>query len=476
MREGYSIRAQEEKLRAYATLKDWHIYSIYADEGISAKDIDGRPEIKRLIADIISGKVTNVLVYKIDRLTRSTKNLIELIDLFGQYDCDFNSLNESIDTSTATGRMFLKIVGIFAEFERENLAERVRLGFERKAKEGDSASGFIQSFGYHREKGQKVQEIFEEEAEIVRRIFTMYLFDDYSLSQIERTLNAANIPTKKGKKWSVVTVKLVLTNPNYIGKVRYSTKDESRYFEADGKHEPLVEESTFFEVQDKLSKMKHITRTKRPKSDGYFCGILRCAACGGKYTIKRSYYEAGKPKNPGYRCVNSMHGKCADKRMISHKKVAAAFENYIANVENFTEIENVDLTDNRNHADQNKELNSIIAEIEQIQRKASEVMDLFMAHKIDFDTYQQMVKRGNGRREELEARLALLQNLQASRESRHSKQEIVENLRENWQMLNEEQRLQFFQKFVKNMVVRKEESTNARYGIVVVDGLDFNEY
>jgi len=93
-REGYSIRAQEEKLRSYAILKEWHIYSIYADEGISGKDIEGRPAIKRLIADVASGKVKNVLVYKIDRLTRSTKNLIELVELFNQSKCSFNSLNE----------------------------------------------------------------------------------------------------------------------------------------------------------------------------------------------------------------------------------------------------------------------------------------------------------------------------------------------------------------------------------------------
>jgi site-specific DNA recombinase len=76
VREGYSIRAQEDKLRSYAELMDWKVYSVYADEGISAKNVERRPEIKRLIADITTGKVNNVLVHKIDRLTRSTKNLI----------------------------------------------------------------------------------------------------------------------------------------------------------------------------------------------------------------------------------------------------------------------------------------------------------------------------------------------------------------------------------------------------------------
>jgi len=109
-------------------LKDWNIYSVYADEGISGKDIEGRPDLKQLIADVTSGKVKNVLVYKIDRLTRPTKTLIELVELFNTHHCAFNSLQESIDTGSATGRMFLKIVGIFAEFERENLAERLRVG------------------------------------------------------------------------------------------------------------------------------------------------------------------------------------------------------------------------------------------------------------------------------------------------------------------------------------------------------------
>ena len=129
---GFSIRAQKEKLMYYATkIKDWNVYKVYSDEGISGKDIKNRPSLQDMLTDIKNKKVNNVLVFKIDRLTRSTKDLIDLMELFNNYDCDFNSLNESIDTSSATGRMFIKIIGIFAEFERENIVERVKLGFER---------------------------------------------------------------------------------------------------------------------------------------------------------------------------------------------------------------------------------------------------------------------------------------------------------------------------------------------------------
>ena len=98
---GFSIRAQKEKLMYYATkIKDWNVYKVYSDEGISGKDINNRPSLQEMLTDIKNKKVNNVLVFKIDRLTRSTKDLIDLIELFNNYDCDFNSLNESIDTSS----------------------------------------------------------------------------------------------------------------------------------------------------------------------------------------------------------------------------------------------------------------------------------------------------------------------------------------------------------------------------------------
>ena len=90
-KEGFSINAQKDKLTKYALARDWEIYDYYVDE-VSGKNIEGRPDMLRLLKDIESGKVNNVLVYKIDRLTRSTKNLIELTDLFKSCNCAFNSL------------------------------------------------------------------------------------------------------------------------------------------------------------------------------------------------------------------------------------------------------------------------------------------------------------------------------------------------------------------------------------------------
>ena len=100
--EGFSIRGQTEKLKSYSLLKDWEIYNIYADEGISGKNIVDRPAINRLIEDVKNGNVNNVVVFKVDRLTRSIKNLMELVELFDKYNCAFNSLTDVIDKKLHT--------------------------------------------------------------------------------------------------------------------------------------------------------------------------------------------------------------------------------------------------------------------------------------------------------------------------------------------------------------------------------------
>lgn len=479
-REGFSIRAQEEKLRAYSLLKDWHIYGVYADEGISGKDIEGRPEIKRLISDITSGKVNNVLVYKIDRLTRSTKNLIDLVDLFNQNHCSFNSLNESIDTATATGRMFIKIVGIFAEFERENIVERVKLGFERKVKEGYSLCTVTSSYGYSRTKGEKIQTIEFEQAGIVKRVFEMYLHDDYSLNKISQILNAEKIPTKKGKLWNVKTIKLLLQNPNYIGRVRYACNDITKYFEVDGLHEPIIDEVVFFQAQEKIGKIKKITKTKRPSSNVYFCGVLYCPLCNSKLSPKWNYKQQAnnthKVGYPSYRCINALKGVCPAKTM-SHAKVTTAFEEYVSRIEDFNVANHTDLREDLPPPDNSTEITAITSEIKAIEKKSEEIMSLFVSNTIDFATYQSMVRLNNERRGILDARLNILQSTQDNKEARYTAHEIISNLRMNWQTLNNEERLQFIQRFIKKISIQSDtQGDNRIHGNVEIHDIVFNEF
>ena len=337
-KEGYSIRAQQEKLRDYVRIKDWELYDIYVDEGISGKNIEGRPEVNRLISDVMQKKVQNVLVFKIDRLTRSTKDLITLMETFKENDCAFNSLMESIDTRTASGRMFIKIIGIFAEFERENLIERVSVAFEKKAREGyTNVSYNIVPYGYSREIGQREITVNEEERRIVGEIYSMYVNKHITLTAIARTLNMRGVLSKSGGTWTTCSIKYILTNPIYIGKVRYSINDKSRYFEADGKHEAIISEEIFAEAQRKIAIMQKKEIKKRPKENNYYCGTLYCGECGNKMTT-HSYDQKDKDGNLlhycSYICTQKSHGTC-NSGSISHKKTEIAFREYIEKIKDF---------------------------------------------------------------------------------------------------------------------------------------------
>lgn len=290
---GYSIRAQEEKLKYYAKIKDWTITDIYIDEGISGKSIKNRKELSRMIEDIKIEKINNVLVYKIDRLTRSTKDLIDLIEFFNEKNCDFNSLCESIDTVSATGRMFIKIIGIFAEFERENIVERVKMGLERKVKEGYTIASSNISYGYQKRKGQKIQKKNNKESTIVKYIYNSYL-NGNNFSKIARYLNQKGIKTKKNCNWSYKTIKLILSNPNYNGKVRYGINSK-KYFEVDGKHEKIIDDKTFQKVSNKL-KTQNKLKENKANSDAYLNGLVYDFQ-DNKLKIKRIYvYNIKKQK------------------------------------------------------------------------------------------------------------------------------------------------------------------------------------
>jgi len=134
--EGYSIPAQQERLEAYCRAMGWMNYQFYIDPGFSGSNLN-RPQMQQLIADVNAGKVCAVVVYKLDRLSRSQKDTLYLIeDVFIPNDVAFVSLNENIDTGTPYGRAMIGILSAFAQLERENIYMRTRMGMLERVKQG----------------------------------------------------------------------------------------------------------------------------------------------------------------------------------------------------------------------------------------------------------------------------------------------------------------------------------------------------
>ena len=477
VKEGFSIRGQIEKLSDYAKIRDWEIYNIYSDDGISGKNITERPAINNMIKDIISGKVDTVLVFKVDRLTRNTRDLIELVDIFNKNNCDFISLMESIDTKTASGRMFLKIIGIFAEFERENIIERVKFGINRKVSEGYSLCSAHPSYGYDRPNGEKILQINEEETKIVQWIFDKYLNENASFTKIAKELNLQGLKTQRGAFWGSKTIQHILTNCNYIGNVRHHTKDKEQYYEVKGKHEPIISKEIYEKVQNKISKIKKKNFTKIPKEENYFCGVLICSICGKKMATqgRKETTKDGTIKYFGnYRCSGKKIRECIAKD-VSLNKLDIAFVEYIENIPHM-EISNKDLqletpkkNDNLMELYENYKI-----KLDGLERKEKSIMRLYVSDSIDFDEYTKMSKLikldSNSIKQELE-KIEL--QLEEQDETDISKSDIITSIKENWLLLTNSERMLFVNSFIKSISVRSQEQEGTHYGKIKIESVEF---
>lgn len=438
VREGFSIHAQKDKLSKYAEINDWTVVDYYVDDGISGKNLTERPEVIRLIEDVKLGKINNVLVYKLDRLTRSVKDLIYLIELFDKYKCTFNSQTEKIDTSNAVGRMFVKIIGIFAEFERENLAERVSLGYEQKTKEGNytNTNGV---FGYNYVVGDGKLEINELESKYVKKIYEWYL-NGKSMLSIANKLRVIGVPTKRGGNWNQSTIYSILTNPLYVGIVRYGVHKHNGFY-VDGKNiKPILEKLTYKNVQDLMAKRKSLQIRKYSSDDTYYFNVLRCVKCNKKYHA-RQQVQSGR-KYISYVCNGYCNGTCSAKG-FSHKKLEKAFLEYLDKIKDFSYDDEI----LNNKLINDDEILLLKRKINELNVKKSTNVELFVEDSIidnKLNNLQDELKK-------LESKFGKI-NI--------SKEQIIEfglNIRNNFLHLTNRERKIFIERFIKEIKVKNED-------------------
>ena len=475
-KEGFSIRAQQEKLRDYVRIKDWELYDLYIDEGISGKNIAARPALVKMIADVMQKNIQNVLVFRVDRLTRSTKDLINLMEIFRENNCAFNSLTESIDTQTASGRMFIKIIGIFAEFERENLIERVSVALEKKVREGYTLGSFgMVPYGYTRAPGNREIAVNEEEAGVVRDIFDLYLNGNMSLTGITKTLNLRKVKSGKDSFWCVSSVKYILSNPIYISKVRYSVADEARYFEASGRHEAIIDEAVFSEAQNRLSKMKKRGSKKRPREENYFCAVLHCGICGLKMTTQGHYIpdkHGAVRYYGGYKCNGVLKHTCSSGR-ISHGKVELAFREYLGKINDFSVTMETEPTVAKSAAEIKSGCETALSAL---LTKERGVMKLYLADGISFEEYAQMQAMIKADRNAYAEKIAGLESTRDTREIVLGKDDIIRNVQANWELMTNLERMQFLERNIQAVYVESEAAAvGGKRTLVTVKKVEFYE-
>lgn len=236
-KEGFSLDSQLEKLRSYCRARDWEIAGEYIDDGYSGRDVR-RPAYRRMMEEMDRWDI--LLVMKMDRIHRNSKNFMIMMEQLRQKDKEFVSMTESLDTSTAMGRFVMDIIQRIAQLESEQIGERVYDGMKQKAKQGKGLLGSPAPFGYRYKGGNLVP--VKEEVEVVTAIVSRYLSGE-SMAVIAEALNGAGTRTKKNGTWDRKTVSRILSNPVYCGLVEW----EDILFP--GEHEAVISIEMFNEVQ-----------------------------------------------------------------------------------------------------------------------------------------------------------------------------------------------------------------------------------
>lgn len=274
---GYSIPEQIERLKAYCTSRDWEIVEIYIDGGFSGANLE-RPGIEKLINDIEKKQFDTVLVYKLDRLSRSQKDTLFLIeDVFLPSNIDFVSLQETLDTATPFGRAMIGILSVFSQLERETIAIRTFGGRVGRAKRGLWHGGGTDPIGYDYIEGELV--INEDEAMQIQKVYELYAAG-HTLEEISRAMEGQK--TKHGDWRHSSTIGNVLDNPLYSGTVHF---DEAVTPDS---HDRIVSEKLDNEVKRRRKKLKKAQFT-RPDSEHLLTSFIRCARCGARYFAKRQH-------------------------------------------------------------------------------------------------------------------------------------------------------------------------------------------
>lgn len=294
--EGYSIEEQISSLRKYCEAMNWTVFHEYVDAGFSGGKLE-RPEMSNLINDAKKQLFDTVLVYKLDRLSRSVKDTLHLMqDIFTPSKVDFVSLQENIDTSSAMGTLFITLLSAISEFEREQITERMKMGKTGRAKAGKAMSWGMPPFAYNYNKETGNLELDEIKAPIVEMIFSDFLKGS-SVNQIVQKLNSMSYHGKS-HDWGHHAVTFIIDNPAYCGMMKYM----GQTYQA--KHAPIIDKKTF-----ELARLERKKRLSKYRDDDWvgpfqrkYIGskICYCGLCGANLKSEKDK----KNKRTGLRPIS----------------------------------------------------------------------------------------------------------------------------------------------------------------------------
>ena len=272
----YSLEAQATRLDSYVdSQEDWRIVRRFTDQASGA--ILERPGLERALTEAEAGRFDLLLVYRVDRLSRSVRGLAQILERLDAAEVLFRSATEPFDTASSAGRMMVQLLGVFAEFERATIIDRTIAGMERKAARGEWTGGAV-PFGYTLDPERHFLLPETVEASIVPQVFHRYAERLEGSSALAKWLTERGCRTRQGKPFNVPAVLSILRNRAYVGEIFF------RGTNYPAPHEPLVERALFERAQEILKERSEEVSLRRTNQSEYLLtGLVKCAHCGKRY-------------------------------------------------------------------------------------------------------------------------------------------------------------------------------------------------
>ena len=286
-RQPNSLEAQRVRLDAFVSSQPQWQNSLHYEDQFTGTVID-RPALTRMLKDAKLGRFDVLLVYRVDRLARSIRGLAQIIDELDQTGVIFRSATEPFDTGTPAGRMMVQMLGVFAEFERALIVERITAGLERKAARGGWCGG-QRPYGLNIAANREHLEANPGEAPLVPVIFDQYANRQIGSSALATWLNEQGYRTKNGRLWSSASVITVLRNRAYLGEIYY----RGNWYPAP--HDPLIPTDLFERAQVTLTERGEDRSQRRSNPTEYLLsGRIRCGRCGQAYIGTAAHGRSGR--------------------------------------------------------------------------------------------------------------------------------------------------------------------------------------
>ncbi len=465
-REGFSLGEQEEKLRQLCNYKEYEVYKVYCDAGISAKDMEHRPKFQEMLQDMRDGKINYIVAYKLDRVTRSVRDLEELITQLEKYNTYLVCDRDDVNTSTANGRFFVRMLTVLSQLEIEIVSERTKFGMIGAIKSGHIPG--IKPLGYKNDSTRKTI-IDPATAPIIKRVFDLYLQGKTYL-QIAKIFNEENI---LNKKWRDTYIEKIINNKIYMG--------DWEQYKAIGKKEglepiiymnvvePIIPRYIWEECQaQKIINQRTYTRTRVytffQKIKCPHCGkIMKCKGAGGK---KRRYIY--------YNCEN-----CHENFRESY--IEEEFERIVGQLLRFDNEYNELFLPLFADKEMRIDKSDIEKEIIKLTKQKERIKKAYMSEIVELDDFKEDIKLINDKLDILTKQLEREQELKSKNnftpEKVMAKRDIQRIFMKNgsdvslflneWKVMPKESKQEFIAKYIESLTFEK--NKDYPHGIHLID-------